>query len=151
VKLVRIDGEVRAALYATCPKGPLAEEKARRAVAIPEGGEVLLPFDGEMPYPVEKVEWRDKRRARVKQVRARTVAEKEKDKEKDVEVVKRRKARMRVPEEQESSLSLLSGFLFDEIPAVPIVLLPDRDAVERYKSQEMKVRARRRKGKIEKG
>jgi hypothetical protein len=104
----------------------------------------LLPFDGELPYPIEKVEWRDKRRTRSRPVKAKPPSQ-------DGEPAKRRKARIRIPDEEESSLSLLSGFLFDEIPSVPIVLLPDKDAVEQYKSQEQKVRARRRKGKTEKG
>lgn len=60
-KLIRVKGEAIAALFATRMKGPLSEEKNRRGPAIPEGGEIILPFDGEIPYNVQKIEWKEKK------------------------------------------------------------------------------------------
>jgi hypothetical protein len=61
VRLMRVDGEPRVGLFATKLKGPLTDEKARRGQAIREGGELFLPFDGEIPFPVEEIQWKDRK------------------------------------------------------------------------------------------
>jgi hypothetical protein len=38
-------------------RGPLNDEKSRRALAIPEGCELLLPFDGGIPLSVKFAAW----------------------------------------------------------------------------------------------
>lgn len=62
VKMIRVQGTLHAALFATKLQGPLSEEKSRRGDAIPANGELILPFDGHIPYPTEKVEWKERRR-----------------------------------------------------------------------------------------
>jgi hypothetical protein len=149
VKLIRVNGDARVALYATRMKGPLSEEKARRGQAIPEGGELFLPFDGEIPFPVEKCEWREKKRPRQR------TPPRPKEPVPEPEVKPKKQQRPRVPPKpavvaEDSALTLLSGFCFDEIPTLPFILLPDQDAVEKYKNQQMqKARVRNRKGKID--
>lgn len=64
VKLIRIKGEPRIGLFATRMKGALSEEKSRRGPAIQADGELFLPFDGEIPFPVNKIEWKDKKRGK---------------------------------------------------------------------------------------
>jgi hypothetical protein len=118
IRLVRMAGDPTVALFATRPRGPLGEEKGRRAIA--EDGEIVLPFDGSLPFEVEKVEWKD------------------------------RKQRQKVEPEKKApfvELSLLSAFLFDVVPPVPIVLLPDRKAVEKYLGgRENRKRNKRNRG-----
>lgn len=153
VRLVRVNGEARVALYATRTKGPLSDEKSRRGIAISEGGELFLPFDGEIPYPIEKIEWKEKKRPKQRSpvvTRARSPAP---PSEPEVPKPRRVSAHQRNSHkgnsvEGESRLTLLSGFLFDDIPTLPIVQLPDEEAVERYKNQKLhKERMRSRKGK----
>jgi hypothetical protein len=160
VKLVRVESEARVALYATKLKGPLSDEKMRKGIVIPENGELILPFDGEIPFPVEKVEWKTKRRNSKRMIQSVTSFRPEhspfrdnfcnKETEKGRErvrlrekEVKPKKLNQRIksgvnPEfNPESPITLLSGFLLDEIPVLPFVLLPDRDAVDRYHSQQV--------------
>ena len=61
-KLIRIKGDLRVALFATRLQGPLSEEKTKRGDAILANGELILPFDGYIPFPTEKIEWKDRRR-----------------------------------------------------------------------------------------
>lgn len=61
VKLVRIGGNLRAALYGVKPTGPLSEEKGRRGPSIQPGQELVLPLDGYIPFDTQKVEWKDKK------------------------------------------------------------------------------------------
>jgi hypothetical protein len=145
VRLVRVTGEVRVALYATRTKGPLGDEKSRRGVAIAEGGELLLPFDGEIPFQIERVEWKEKKRHTRRQVQPHVQP---RQRVEDGRKRQTRQGRVRQTEEETVGLTLLSGFLCEEIPALPIVLLPDRSAVARYNAQmEQQERIRSRKGK----
>ena len=61
VKMIKIQGEVKVALYATRPTGPLSEDKGRRGPAIQIDQELFLPLDGYIPFPTKKVEWKDKK------------------------------------------------------------------------------------------
>jgi hypothetical protein len=106
VKLVRIRGEPRACLFATRPKGPLSNDKGRRGPAILENGEIVLPFDAGLPFDVPRIGWKDKRQ--------KPKAHGEQSRSAGVE------------------LSLLSAFVSDIVPPLPIVLLPDHNAVEKY-------------------
>lgn len=72
VKLIRIKGEPRIGLFATRMKGALSEEKSRRGPAIQADGELFLPFDGEIPYPVKKIEWKDKKRGKANVVNSKS-------------------------------------------------------------------------------
>lgn len=63
VKLVRIQGEIRLCLFAMKMKTLLSsEEKMKKGPAIQAGGEIILPLDGTIPYPVNKVQWKDKKK-----------------------------------------------------------------------------------------
>jgi hypothetical protein len=61
VKMIRVDGKICVALYATRLKGPLLDDKARRWYAIQSGNELVLPFDGRIPFPTKKTEWKENR------------------------------------------------------------------------------------------
>jgi hypothetical protein len=106
VKLVRIRGCPAACLFATRPRGPLCDDKGRRGPAILENGEIVIPFDAGLPFDVQRIGWKEKRQ------RSRQQTEQTRD--------------VRV------ELSLLSAFVTDIVPPLPIVLLPDQDAVEKY-------------------
>ena len=150
VKLIKIKGEPRVGLFATRMKGPLSEEKSRRGPAIPANGEILLPFDGEIPYPIKKVEWKDKKQRGQKFSTQKGI--------KSTTFTTRSSALKKKSEKQASpppsshkknhyepaiSLSLLSLFYDDYVPPMPFVLLDDDEAVDRYKNQlEMKSRTR---------
>ena len=130
-------------------KGPLCDEKSRRGPAIVEGGEIILPYDGDIPYPVPKIEWKDKK-ARPKQQtitpKPRSVSpptfhemhtrKSSKPKKTERQMLTRKKV------EASPALTLLS--CFDEaVPPAPFVLLPDRESVDKYiNHQEMKSRIR---------
>jgi hypothetical protein len=151
VKLVKVNSDPRVALFATRLKGPLSDEKIRRGNAILENGEILLPFDGEIPFPVSKVEWKVKKQV-VKPIPP-PVAMKAKSSVKEAKqkkVNQRSRTKANVSEESESKITLLSGFLVDEIPVLPFVLLPDPDAVDRYRSQRIqKARVRGHKSHLD--
>lgn len=124
VKLVRINGEIKAALYATKTTGPLNDEKSRRGHAIVEGGELFLPFDGEIPFPIRKVEWKEKknRGRQAPPVKPKGGA-KIRKKNSTVEVANP------LPH-----ITLLSGFLSDKIPTMPFVVLPDNESASLYQT-----------------
>ena len=63
VKLVRIQGEIRLGLFAMKMKALLSsEEKLKKGPAIFENGEIVLPLDGTIPFPVQKIQWKDKKK-----------------------------------------------------------------------------------------
>lgn len=86
VKLVRLGGEVKVALFGVRAKGPLSEERAfkpqkkeklslgssfandetmdkmkKALLAIPKGGELFLPLDADIPYSVPLPIWKEKK------------------------------------------------------------------------------------------
>ena len=61
IKLQSVDGSPVVMMYATRARGPLGDERSSSGPAIPKGEELLLPFDTDMPYPVEKQPWKIKR------------------------------------------------------------------------------------------
>jgi hypothetical protein len=64
-RFVKLGGETRVALVGRRLQGPAADAAPKRATAIPEGGEIVLPLDADLPYPVPRVEWRDRRAKKV--------------------------------------------------------------------------------------
>jgi hypothetical protein len=60
-KLVRIQGEVKVALIAHRMRGPLIDRIVKKGPAIPEGTELVLPLDADLPFPAPVTEWKDKR------------------------------------------------------------------------------------------
>jgi hypothetical protein len=138
VRLIRVNGEVRAALYATRLKSPLIQDKSRRVLAIEQGSELFLPFDGGIPFPIEKIEWKQKKQQKVRKPRFQS-----EDGRQRPSPMEKQKSE----EQKGCELTLLSAWLSDEMPTLPIVILSDDEAVEKYKAQErtMKVRSRRPK------
>lgn len=61
-KIIRIKGDLRVALFATRLQGPLSEEKTRRVDAILANSELILPLDGDIPFPTTKVEWKARKK-----------------------------------------------------------------------------------------
>jgi hypothetical protein len=59
-KLVRIQQDVKVGLIAHRMRGPLIEQIAKRGPAIPEGGEIILPLDADMPFPIPPCAWKDR-------------------------------------------------------------------------------------------
>jgi hypothetical protein len=126
VRMYRVVEEVRVGLFATRLHGPLADEKGRRGTAIPAGSVLFLPFDGELPYPVSRVDWRERKtkskpqgqQAHVKETKLGP-APKKKPKPIDCPVV----------------LSLLSAFCEDIVPPLPFILLTEKEVQERVKRE----------------
>jgi hypothetical protein len=125
VKLMRVKSEIKVGLFATRMKGPLCDDRSRRTLVIPEGGELVLPFDGDIPYPVQEIQWKDKK---VKYVKPPEPI--------DAKPVKQRPPKATKLVDIDSPLTLLSAFLVDDVPVLPVILLPDRDAVEKYNKQK---------------
>jgi hypothetical protein len=119
-RLMRISGDVRVGLFATRMKGPLVEDRPRRGPAIPALSELVLPFDGELPYAVKKYEWRD-RRTRTRPTRK--LSQKEKP-------------------SMLGQLTLLSSFVEDIIPPMPFILVRDRASAENCISRMQRDRNR---------
>jgi hypothetical protein len=145
VKLVRVNGDARVALFSTRMKGPLSDEKARRGPAIAENGELFLPFDGEIPFPVEHVAWKEKKlKLRPSSGKSRQAAKS------DAKFKKVRSSRPAARDlaDLESPITLLSGFLTDEIPILPIVLTRYEESADKYTDQAPeKTRTKNQKGK----
>lgn len=109
-KFYKVKDEFRVGLFTARIAGP-NEDKPRRDEVIKEKADLRLPLDGEIPFPIQKTLWRDK-----KQIR----------KSKDS---KNKKAKTEI----QSSLSLLSGFLDDEVPSIPIQITMSDETNEKRK------------------
>jgi hypothetical protein len=109
-KTYRRRGEISVGLFATKVKGPLSEN--RRGSAIQSDGVIVLPLDGEIPFPLPKCEWklpRSKQKA-AKPTRSSKTAPKKEEKKVEPAV----------------QLSLLSAFCQDIVPPMPFSLVRDR-------------------------
>lgn len=148
LKLVKINDQIKVALYAVRLKGPLSEEKSRRGPAIPASGELFLPFDGDIPYPVAKCEWKERKQ------RARPPPAEKKPKQVKERVTRRKSVDVTVREHQykDGELTLLSPFMDPGVPPMPFVILPDEESVEQYRIQReirTRVRSNRTRSKYE--
>ena len=134
VKLVRISGTLHVGIFAVRMKGPLSEDKSKRGPAIPAGAEIVLPLDGDIPYPVRKCEWKERKQ------RPKPVAQEKRAKPRP------RQDKPIIPKTEYSyELTLLSSFYDESVPPMPFVLLPDQDAVDQYRVQlEIRTRTRSR-------
>jgi hypothetical protein len=122
-RLMRVHGEIRIGLFATRMKGVLTEERPRRGPAVLASCELMLPFDGDLPYPVKKCEWREKRsriRSTKKMVKERT--------------------------QKYHELTLLSSFSDDGVPRMPFILVRDSESVQAYLGRMQKERNRAKHG-----
>jgi hypothetical protein len=135
VRLYKCGDEPHAGIFGTRPKGPLFEEKGKKGVAIGAGQRVILPFDGELPYPVPKIDWKDRSRKPVQQrPQPGTAANREKP-------VRRKPPARKAPVEANAPWTLLSAFADDFVPALPVKLLTERE-MEEATRKESKNRSR---------
>jgi hypothetical protein len=120
-------GEISVGLFATKAKGPLSEN--RRRAAIHNHGVLMLPLDGDIPFPLPKCEWklpRSKQKA-AKPTRSSKTALKKEEKKVELNV----------------QLSLLSAFCEDIVPPMPFNLVRDRESSIRSHATRM-IRTRTR-------
>ena len=153
LKLIRLNGELRVGLFATRMKGPLNEEKSRRGFAISPDMEIILPFDGDIPYPIPKCNWKEKKRhilvptevkdEIVKQKQSIQTRSKKKNNKYDNDLI----INMTKKENTNDGLTLLSSFIDESASTIPFILLPDDETVAKYKAiKENKERVRSRRG-----
>jgi hypothetical protein len=126
VRIYRVVEEIRVGLFATRLHGPLSDEKGKRGIAIPADAVLLLPLDGDLPYPVTKVDWRD-RKAKPKAVGQPGIA-------KESKVLPAPKKKVK-PIDCSVVLSLLSAFCEDIVPPLPFTLLTEKEVQERTKRE----------------
>lgn len=154
IKIVRVNGELHICLYAMRTKGPLVDEKTPRGPhAITEGGELFLPIDIDLPYPVDKILWKIKKtkappkqkpktKPKPKPISAKPVEPKPKKKKIPI-VTETRAMKTRSRSEFPFALSLLSSFLEDACPPIPIII-KDRSEIEEEHPDPESMRARLR-------
>jgi hypothetical protein len=142
VKMYRLVDELRVGLFATRVKGPILEEKGKRGVAIGADQPLFLPFDGEIPYPVPKVDWKERKtkpKLPAKPKPQANPAAKNAEKKKQP---KPKKIECPV------TLSLLSAFCHDIIPPIPIILLTEKECQERMRRETTRARMKAHRLKI---
>ncbi|KAH0795367.1 PHD-finger family protein [Histomonas meleagridis] len=134
-KLYKVNNQIRVGLFATHLKGPYVEEKSKSTHAIISKSQIILPLDGEIPFFLPKVEWRERK---VKQRHRNTQPRKP---------VKRKVEKQpKKPEEPPVVLNLLSAFVNDIIPPLPYSLLTEQEIEqERQKLGKIRTRAHNRK------
>jgi hypothetical protein len=135
VKLYRLGEEPRAGLFATRLKGPLFEERGKRGMAIVADGRLILPFDGELPYPAGKSEWKEKKGKRAQPKPQTPPVPKEK-------TILKKKQPKKIIGDVGITLSLLVGFTDDAVPPLPFRLMTEKEIDERNKKAAGKARAR---------
>jgi hypothetical protein len=133
VKLYRLGEEPRVGLFATRLKGPLSEERGKRGMAIGADKPVILPFDGELPFPVPQLEWKDKK-GKPQERKEKPAAPRERQ-------PKKKPPPKKPPVDIGMPLTLLSGFLEDFVPPMPVKLLTEKELEDR-RQKEIKMRAR---------
>lgn len=142
VKLVKIEGQIKTALFATKLKGPLSNEKIKRGEAITANSELILPFDGDIPYLTEKIEWKERKHRTTGNI---DKSSNEIGNSNIKEVPKKKRITQQVVAKRcfiSPELSLLSSFLQDPVPQLPIILVSDEDDVEIYRTQMEKLKYR---------
>ena len=134
VKLIRVGGELRCALYGTKPTGPLYDDKGKRGPAILPDHELFLPLDGFLPFPVQKHDWKEKKTksktvsAQISQRMSRSHSSEQISRERNIlQKPKKEDKKPFQPKESPVKLSLLSGFTYDIIPPLPFILVNEHD------------------------
>jgi hypothetical protein len=153
VKLVKVNGVLKVGLFATKIKGPLGEERNRKVSAIAKGSEIVVPFDGVLPYDVPKVEWKDKKQKPKVTIEMEPKSPEDNNNRRGRDFKNGKRGGKQGTSTRSAAvmeLSLLSSFMEDGVPPMPFTLLPDQRAVDRYlMCQSVKARARDSKRKIE--
>lgn len=140
-KLIRVQGDYFVGLFAVRTIGPVNEFKRVNdpQIAIPKGGELLLPLDGDLPYDVFIPLWKDKKQIVSKKPE---VKKKNPPEYKSKQPPKPKKEKQTCP----YSLSLLSSFYSEYVPPLPIKILSQNEIDERNRFQNI---LRQRKSKNE--
>jgi hypothetical protein len=118
-KFVKLNGETRVALIGHRLRGPAADPFAKSPAAIPAGGELVLPLDSDLPFPVPRVEWRERRGKRI--------------------VPATRKERRK---REKPPTSLLSLFYDVSVPPLPLQILSSQELSEKEKNEAMQATPR---------
>ncbi|OHT11892.1 PHD-finger family protein [Tritrichomonas foetus] len=170
IKLHRIKGEVHVGLFAIRTKGPLAEEKMCKTAAIPKDGELFLPLDADLPYSVMKPIWKEKKvkpkpppkpkKQKQEHKHDHKIEYNKQDQKLDHKQesrqtkdshTKRKKStqfetrsmKTRARAEFPINLTLLSAFLEDACPPMPIIIKDQRE-IEEENPDPTSIRARLR-------
>jgi hypothetical protein len=124
--LVKIHGEIKVVLLGHRLRSPVADPAAKRATAIAEGGELVLPLDADVPFPVPQVEWKEKRaKHRTVQISAQA---KQPDKKKG--------------DRPTEKISLLALFYDPSVPPLHIQLLSSEEMTEKAKAEAIRASSR---------
>lgn len=164
VKLVRVGGVLKACLYGSKLRGILSSEKGPKKASIPENGEILLPLDVSLPFPIDKPFWKAKKVRPVAKTRASKPAPEKphaedpapkttdrRKKRAQAEPVKSMKTRARVGVATKSrtefpfSLTLLSIFTEDACP--PMHMVVNDEGEEEVDPDSLRGRIRQRHNK----
>jgi hypothetical protein len=132
--MYRLIDEPQVGLFATRVKGLILEEKGKRGVAIGANQLFFLPFDGELPWPVPNVDWKERKtkpKAPTKPKSQANPTNKNPEKKKQP---KPKKIECPV------TLSLLSAFYEDIIQPMPIILLTEKKCQERMRRETTRAR-----------
>ena len=141
IKLYRLNGHVRAGLYATKMKGPLSEERhqGRNRLPILANSEIILPMDGQIPFPVKKVEWKERKvPAKKAQPQTQNKSNKSKSEMTTRSQDRKKKTKNEKPQNIYPELTLLSSFYDDFIPPMPFIVLDDQETVDKYIAKQEK-------------
>lgn len=174
VKLIRVNGFIKVALFGKRTQGPLSDNKNKRGPAINEGCEIVLPFDGYIPFNVKKIEWKERVKhipviskpvSQRRSIEDTAIADddlEEKSYEKDSaerlqneeSIASRRTPRNKDKKKQKGkkanrnniheiskpydiNFTLLSSFMSDFVPPLPIKLMPNQNALDKYNMLQM--------------
>lgn len=110
-KFYKVKDQLKVGLFAARISSPIEDRPPRDGI-IKSHGELRLLLDGELPFPTPKIQWREKKVRKSKDSKSK--------KQKSSEI-------------STSSLSLLSSFLDDEVPSIPITLTVSKEATEKRK------------------
>ena len=115
-KFYIVKNEVRVGLFVIRVAGP-NEDKPPRDPTIMAFHELRLPFDCEIPYPLEKASWREK---------------KGRNKSNDSNSGNQKKNKKK--EEEPHQISLLSSFLDDSVSVLPLSIVISKETAEKKKN-----------------
>ncbi|KAH0795534.1 PHD-finger family protein [Histomonas meleagridis] len=123
-----IDGNPRVGIFGVKNKG-LILEKRNSLHAINANCKLMLPLDGNIPYPIPIIEWK---------------TQKVKQKQKSVTKNKAQKKNAEISKtEIDFNMSLLSAFCNDIIPPLPIDLVKEKELARNHMSSIVRNRSAR--------
>ncbi|EAX85949.1 PHD-finger family protein [Trichomonas vaginalis G3] len=146
VKLQIVNGNVCAMLYAARSRGPITDERSSSSgPAIMKGTELFLPFDSDLPYPIEKKAWKIKKTKPPTKTRPKPKQKQNNNTNnnqtkppptKNVAKGSERSQKNKNSHDQTNKilpsvkLTLLSSFMEDDLPPIPIVIQEEENEVD---------------------